>query len=73
MRININAEVLTNLYVLGRFNEQGKLMGILKSGRPQRHTVYETRQECINAIRQLKKKYNGNLKPIRIITGEVVE
>lgn len=61
------------LFLLGIFSESGSLLGYVKAGRPSTVRVYETKQECINGIRQNKRKYSGELKPVKLLTGEVVE
>lgn len=61
-----------DIYLLGIFKENGELSDYVSAGRPSTYRVYRSLDECRNGIRSLKKRLNGVLKPVRILTGEIV-
>lgn len=63
----------TDMFLIGIFDEDGTLSDYARSGRPGSYRVFQTINECRNGILGLKCKYNGNLRPVRLLTGEVVE
>lgn len=63
-----------DLYMLGRFDAEGKLNGYVHAGRPSTVRVYDSLEECKNGIRGNKRFYKHvTLMPVRILTGEVVQ
>jgi hypothetical protein len=66
-------KVETDLYLLGIFDESGELSDYVRAGRPSTYRVYSSLRECKNGINSLKSSYKGELRPVRILTGEIVE
>lgn len=65
--------VPTDLYMLAICDDNGVITNYVSAGRPCTYRVYTDLTECKNGIRSNKRRYSGTLKPVRLLTGEVVE
>jgi len=63
----------TDMFLIGIFDEDGTLKDYAMSGSPRSYRVFQTLRECTNDIHVMKHKYTGTLRPVRLLTGEIVE
>lgn len=63
----------SNLYAIGKFSEEGELLGFCYAGRPSSLRIYDGESELKNGLRYMKSNRSGILKGVKILTGEIVE
>ena len=66
-------DCVCDLYIIGKFDKKGNHVGNVYSGRPSTIRVCESLEGCKPVIRAVKNRTDYTLKPIRLLTGVVVE